>query len=436
MDGKKYGDDEVIKKLMDGELSLSGVSTFVGDEAQASEIRRKYLERKYKIALQAITTTTIDHEDASKRNIENMIGATQRPLGFAEAVINGEHLKGLKPIFMSTTEGRLIAGVSRGLKAINAGGGATTTILDDKMTRSIIIETSGARESKQIMSFVESADGLKFIKAEFANHTKHGELIGVDCYTTGRNLFLVYNARTGAAMGMNMVTIASNNTTAKLVEQLNDKKKKRKSVDAEVSKSSIATTKKLLRVLSESGNLCTDKKPALKNVLVGRGVSIVAEALIPKDVVKDTLKTDPKEMARINYVKNYIGSSLAGSLAHNAQVANILNATFDAYGQDGAQIVDGVNALDDVEITDEGDLYISIYIPALEIGTYGGGTARETPKALLAASGVYGEGDDEGYTKRMLAELIATACLAGELNLLAAETSGELTKAHASIKRG
>jgi hydroxymethylglutaryl-CoA reductase (NADPH) len=436
MDGKKHGDDEVLRKLLGGELSLSGLSTFLEDEMESSRIRRLYLEKKYGIKFQNIISTSIDHEDAGKRNIENMIGATQRPLGFVEAKINGEHISGTKPIFMSTTEGRLVAGVSRGLKAINGGGGATTTIIDDKMTRSIIIETSGARESKHIMSFVKSDEGFKFIKTEFSHHTKHGELLGIDCYTTGRNLFIVYRARTGAAMGMNMVTIASNNTTAKLIGRLNEDRKGQKAFEKELEKSSMIATKKVLRVLSESGNLCIDKKPAMKNVLLGRGISIIAEAVIPRDVVKNTLKSDPESMAKINYVKNYMGSGLAGSLAHNAQVANILNAAFDAYGQDVAQIVDGVNAFDDVAVTDEGNLYVSIYMPALEVGTYGGGTARETPKELLIASGVYGEGDSQGKTKYMLAELIATACLAGEVNLLAAESSGELTKAHASIRRG
>ena len=63
-------------------------------------------------------------------------------------------------------------------------------------------------------------------------------------------------------------------------------------------------------------------------------------------------------------------------------------------------------------------------MPALEVGTYGGGTRRETAKELLKSSGIYGEGDDRGATKLKLAELIASACLASELNVLAAEAEG------------
>lgn len=217
-------------------------------------------------------------------------------------------------------------------------------------------------------------------------------------------------------MGMNMLTIASTSATDKVINELEKKGIKAKMV-------------------SESGNMCVDKKPAGINMIRGRGLSVVAEAIIKKEVLEEYFKVNAKAIEEINYAKNYIGSSLAGSLGHNAQVANILAATFIAYGQDVAQIVDGADAIDDVKALENGDLYIAVYLPSLEVGTYGGGTRRETAKELLMASGVYGEGDNEGKTKRALAELIASAALAGELNLLAAEAGEELAKAHSMLKR-
>ncbi|VVB76961.1 3-hydroxy-3-methylglutaryl-coenzyme A reductase [uncultured archaeon] len=71
----------------------------------------------------------------------------------------------------------------------------------------------------------------------------------------------------------------------------------------------------------------------------------------------------------------------------------------------------------------------------MEVGTFGGGTIRETQNELLRSSGVYGEGDATGETKKRFAKLVAAACLAGELNLLASEATGQVTKAHASIRR-
>ena len=41
-----------------------------------------------------------------------------------------------------------------------------------------------------------------------------------------------------------------------------------------------------MEVISLSGNFCTDKKPAAINWLGGRGKSVVCEATIPAQVVK------------------------------------------------------------------------------------------------------------------------------------------------------
>ena len=69
-----------------------------------------------------------------------------------------------------------------------------------------------------------------------------------------------------------------------------------------------------MRVVALSGNVCTDKKPSAVNWIEGRGKSVVVEAVIKKEVVRDVLKTTPEAMVRLNYSKNMVGSSLAGSV--------------------------------------------------------------------------------------------------------------------------
>ena len=335
-----------------------------------------------------------------------------------EILVDGDYAKKgiMYPVYLATTEGRLIAGTTRGSLAVNACGGARTKILNDFMTRSVIVETDGVKDSSEIIRFVNSEAGKKLLHGEFEKHTKHGEFVLAECYTLGSRVFIVYRVKTKAAMGMNMVTIASSNMTKVLVEELNKK--------------GIAC-----RILSESGNMCADKKPSMINVIRGRGVSVVAEVVVPRKVLADRLHAEPEVIVEINYAKNYLGSGLAGSIAHNAHIANVLAAAFIAYGQDPAQLVDGSVAFDDAKLTKDGDLYLSVYIPALEIGTFGGGTKRETQMELLKSTGVYGEGDEKGETKLKFAEILAATCLAAELNLLAAEATGHLSKAHASIKR-
>ncbi len=408
--------EEILKGLMDGSIKAHSLREITGSERSAAGIRRLYLKEKFGKELNQISNTVIDYEDAGQRNIENMIGAVHIPLSYVEMKINGEGIQGIHPIYLATTEGRLVAGITRGASTINMSGGASTTIIKEHMTRSITIDSDSAATAKKIREYVNSENNMREIKSEFSNYTKHGELLGIDIYIIGKRTILVYSAKTKAAMGMNMVTIASNNTTKKLVSKLND---------AGIR----------CGILSESGNMCVDKKPSSINAIRGRGVSVIAEVVIPKDILLKKLKAEPKDIVKINYVKNYLGSSLSGSLSHNVHIANALAATFTAYGQDIAQIVDGVVAYDDAEVNDDGDLYISVTLPSLEVGTIGGGTVRETQNELLKSSGVYEEDDETGITKLQLAQIIASVVLAGELNLLAAEATGHLTSAHSSLKR-
>lgn len=411
MDDKQT--DEIVEKMIKGEVKPHKVAEGAGSESAATRVRRKYIEKKYSANLDKIGSGIIDFEDAAKRSIENAIGAIQIPVGYVELVINGGEKT---PVFLATTEGKLVAGVNRGASAINKSGGTRTKVLKSSMTRSVIVETNGVNDSGKIVEFMNSQQGWKFTEEEFAKSTKHGKLNALEAISTGRLVYIRYGADTKAAMGMNMVTIASTATTLALLEKM--------------SKEGINAW-----MISESGNMCTDKKPAMINVIKGRGISVIAEAVLKKEVLEEYFKVNAPAIREINYAKNYVGSGLAGA-AHNGQMANILAATFLAYGQDAAQVVDAVNAFTDVKALDNGDLYISVYLPALEIGTYGGGTARETQKELLIASKVYGEGDEEGKTKSRLAELIASAVLAGELNLLSAEAGNELSASHAKVKRG
>lgn len=66
----------------------------------------------------------------------------------------------------------------------------------------------------------------------------------------------------------------------------------------------------------------------------GRGKSVVCEAVIPADVVKNTLKTSVPALVDLNISKNLIGSAMAGSIGgYNAHAANIVTAMFIATGQ-------------------------------------------------------------------------------------------------------
>jgi hydroxymethylglutaryl-CoA reductase (NADPH) len=101
-----------------------------------------------------------------------------------------------------------------------------------------------------------------------------------------------------------------------------------------------------MNIVSVSGNYCIDKKPAAINWIDGRGKSVVAEAIIPGDVVRSVLKTDVDTMVDLNVNKNLIGSAMAGAIGgFNAHASNIVAAMFIATGQDPAQVVESANCI-------------------------------------------------------------------------------------------
>ena len=101
-----------------------------------------------------------------------------------------------------------------------------------------------------------------------------------------------------------------------------------------------------MATISVSGNYCTDKKAAAINWVDGRGKSVVAEAIIPGDVVRKLLKSDVNALVELNTAKNMIGSAMAGSVGgFNAHAANLVAAMFLATGQDPAQVVESANCI-------------------------------------------------------------------------------------------
>lgn len=87
--------------------------------------------------------------------------------------------------------------------------------------------------------------------------------------------------------------------------------------------------------------MCTDKKPAAINYIMGRGKSVLAEARLPEAVVHKIFHTDSATLTKLTITKHWLGSALAGSpgmAGCNAHAANIVAALFAATGQDLAQV--------------------------------------------------------------------------------------------------
>jgi 3-hydroxy-3-methylglutaryl-coenzyme A reductase (EC 1.1.1.34) len=398
---------DLAARVRDGELRLYELEEHT-DAETAAAARRRVVTAETEADLEAVADYTFAAATAEP-NIENLLGAVQIPLGVAGPVpVDGGAADGEFYLPLATTEGALVASVNRGLSTIAAADGATARVTNAGMTRAPVFRVAGVAEAATVTEWV--AANTDRLREAAESTTNHGELLEVDPYVVGDNVYLRFVYDTKDAMGMNMATIATREA-ATLVE---------------------ADTPAELVALS--GNLCADKKPAAINAVEGRGRTVTADVVIDGDLLVEQLAATPAAMAEGNVRKNLVGSAKAGSLGFNAQAANVVAAAFLATGQDEAQVVEGANAITTMEVRD-GDLYASVSLASLEVGTVGGGTGLPTQTAGLEILGLGGGGTPPGANADALAEVIAVGALAGELSLVGAFCSRHLASAHERLGR-
>jgi hydroxymethylglutaryl-CoA reductase (NADPH) len=409
-EGAESGDadpETLADRVVDGDLRLYELDDHA-DAETAATARRLVVECDTGVDLSATGEYTFAAESADS-NIENMVGGAQLPVGVAGPVaVHGGAADGEFYLPIATTEGALVASVNRGCSAISAAGGATVRVTKRGMTRAPVFRVDGVAEGAEVAEWVEDNEDRLAEAAE--GTTSHGRLQSVTPYVVGDSVFLRFSYDTGDANGMNMATIATR-AAAEVVED-------------ETPASLVAL----------SGNLCTDKKPAAINAVEGRGHTVTADVTIPRAVVEERFGTTPEAIEEANTRKNLIGSAKAGSLGFNAQAANVVAGVFIATGQDEAHVVEGSNCITTVEAREE-ELYASVNLASLQVGTVGGGTDLATQSELLDVIGFAGGGDPVGSNADALAEVVAAGALAGELSLVSALASRHLSSAHEELGR-
>lgn len=408
-------DEEVIHLVQKGKIAPYALEKSLKNLERAVRVRRAVVSR---ISLTGTLEASLlpmndyDYKSIIGACCENVIGYMPIPVGVAGPLnIDGQLLH----IPMATTEGTLVASTSRGCKALNAGGGVTTVLTQDAMTRGPAIDFPSVKMASDAKHWIDSDDGFHTLRDSFNSTSRFARLQRLECAMAGRTLYVRFATSTGDAMGMNMISKG----TEKALETLQRRYPE-------------------MDVLALSGNYCTDKKPAAINWIEGRGKSVVAEGIVPGHVVKSVLKTTVKEMVNLNIKKNLIGSAMAGSIGgFNAHAANILTAIFIATGQDPAQNVESSMCMTLMEpINDGEDLLITCSMPSIEVGTVGGGTILGPQRAMLEFLGIAGaHATTPGANSQRLARVICASVMAGELSLMAALAAGHLIQAHMKHNR-
>lgn len=311
---------------------------------------------------------------------------------------------------LATFESPLWPSTDRGARISRLAGGISAVIVHDCMTRSVLVEAPTAVHAQQVLADL-AAQRAALVEvvattSQFATFQDwHGQVVG-------NLLYLRFSLQTGDASGHNMVTKAAEALLNWLLAKYTS-----------------------LRYVSISGNFCVDKKVSAINGILGRGKYVVAEIIISKEICQTKLKTTPEQLVNLNLKKNLIGTMIAGGIrTANAHFANMLLGFYLATGQDAANIIEGSQGIVHAEVRN-GDLYFSVTLPNVIVGTVGNGKHLDFVRDNLEMMGCMEKGRP-GQNARRLAIIAAATVLCGEISLLAAQTNpGELMRSHIQLER-
>jgi hydroxymethylglutaryl-CoA reductase (NADPH) len=339
-------------------------------------------------------------------NIENAIGLMKMPLGLAGPLrMNGVAAKGDFCIPLATTEAALVASYHRGCRLLTAAGGCSAMVLYESLSRAPAFVFKTAPEACRFT--VWAVDQIDEFQKVAGTTTSHGKLMDMGVTIEGNHVYLNFEFTTGDASGQNMVTIAAQAICDHIIEH-----------------SPVAPQRHYVE-----SNLSGDKKASTKAYTTTRGKKVTAEARLSAELVKKHLHTTPRAMEQY-WQMSAIGGVLSGTLGIHGHFANGLTALYLATGQDAACVAESATGVTRFEVTEEGDLYASVTLPGIMVGTVGGGTGLPTQKACLQLMGLSGPGH-----ARALAEVCAGLLLAGELSIIGALSAGHFSRAHRKLAR-
>jgi hydroxymethylglutaryl-CoA reductase (NADPH) len=318
-------------------------------------------------------------------NVENFVGVAQVPIGVAGPLrIDGEHAQGDFFVPLATTEAGLIAHHGRGMRLLDECGGVKTTLTESALSRTPAFLFEDARAARDFAHWIERH--LTSIREAAERSTSIGKLQDVQSFVAGPHAYLRFRYATGDVAGHN-VTLKATLAACQFIREAHPDKPD----------------------FHLSGGLEGERRHASIHNLLGRGRRVVAEARLTPEPTQRILGVSLDQLAHARDVTQ-LGQALSGSVQASGSVASTLSALFIATGQDAASVAEAHSALVHTRRLACGDLYWSLTLPALVIGTYGGGTSLPTQREALAMLDCYGKDKANKF-----AEICAGAALAGEL---------------------
>lgn len=376
---------------------------------EARQDRLEFLRKETGKPYEEISQTRLDPPSLVS-NIEALIGSVEIPLGVAgPLLVRGQHSNGLYYAPMATSEGALVASATRGATAISRSGGVRARVLEQRMLRVPVFTLNNMENAFFFAEWVQ--DHKHEIVKVVRKYSNYADLREINAQVIGSSAHVHFVYETGDAAGQNMTTTCTWQACQWIMEQM----QAFPGIEFE-------------NFLIEA-NLSNDKKVTWQSYLKGRGIRVIAETLLTADHCRRVLKVEPQQLIQ-SYHTFIAGSVAAGMVGININVANVIGAMFTATGQDIACVHESSLAQLHMEMTSDGDIYATMTLPSLVIGSVGGGTNLPQQKECLAMLGCAGPGK-----AHKLAEIIASWCLALDVSTLSAIASDQFARAHEKLGR-
>lgn len=365
------------------------------------ERRRRLREAGYQIDHLSGEAPEIEPERLAG-SIEGFVGFARVPLGVAGPVrIHGTAAQGEFFVPFATSEATLVASFQHAFNAMNRCGGAAAVCADEQVGRAPCFEFASLAEAAEFARWLPSR--FTTFQETTERTSRYCRLRTVHTSTVGNTVYVLFEFSTGDAAGQNMVTLSTQAICKRLLGEMPHKPRS---------------------WLVES-MLSGDKRATPLSFRVTRGRNVSAEVLLPPKQIQRYWRTDAAKMEQ-TWRQGINGAAQLGAVGLQGNVANALAALFIACGQDVACVAEATTALTRIEQRPSGEVYASITLPNLIVGTVGGGTCLPTARECLAMLGCAGGGQ-----ARKFAEICAAVALAGELALVGAMTGGQFASAHA-----
>ncbi|MBU1108338.1 MAG: AMP-binding protein [Candidatus Riflebacteria bacterium] len=394
---------EKIEEASNGGPAIAGLPPLLDFSPTALEQRQQYVRKS--ADYNDFKLPVPEDPAVFTGNIEGFAGFVQVPVGLCGPLkVRGKHADGDFLVPMATTEGALVSSVSRGCQVISMSGGAQVRIVAEGVIRTPVFVLKDLEQLEKFTDWV--ADNFSKIARSAESTTSHGKLKAIEPFPIGSMVVLRFNFSTGDASGQNMTTIATRCSVDYILENYPG----------------------VIQEWFLESNLSGDKKINAVNFTRSRGKKLVAQCLIPAQVVKSILHTTPQQMCRLADLA-MVTSMQAHSFGMQAHYANTLAAVYIAAGQDPACVAESAAGITFLQLVGE-DLQISVTLPGIMVGTVGGGTRLPTQNSCLQMMGCAGAGKAAKF-----AEILAAAVLAGEISIIGAMAADEFTQAHARYGR-